>query len=75
MCIMSKSIDLESRLRRSLWRSLSSIPVWHEQNGLEHKPKSVFMEIAKFNSESSKKLDSYKVMNVKYRSFGGSNTQ
>ena len=37
MCIMSKSIDQESRLRRSLWRSLSSIPVWHEQNGLEHK--------------------------------------
>ena len=38
-------------------------------------PKSVFTEIAKFNSESSKKLGSCKVMNVIYRSFGGSNTQ
>ena len=62
---------------RKAW-AVSSIPVWHEENGLEHKnvvPKSVFIEIAKFNSESSKKLDSCKVINVKYRSFRGSITQ
>ena len=33
------------------------------------------MEVAKFNSKSSKKLDSCKAMNVKYRSFGGSHMQ